>query len=284
MDGDALSDDSVDPTAVVGRRIAGWMVDVAIVVVAVTLALVALGDSFQRPGPSTSLDVRFIDGDTAIFFRSTVAVVHAWEWAVAGGAAVLVVLIGMIILPGRRGWSPGLLAADLRLVGPDGHRVGVRRALVRFIGWIVDALPGVPLVGYIAMRTGRHHQRVGDRMARTFVVDHRLAGQPPTELVAVESTQPTPIPVPDDVEDGPEVETSIAEVGPGSGAQEPPSDESPDAGDDADWGPAGPPGPPAGVEADQPLWDRQHERYVMWHGKTGKWVTYDDSEESWRPL
>ncbi|MEL7207803.1 MAG: RDD family protein, partial [Actinomycetota bacterium] len=162
------------PTAVVGRRVAAWAIDVMLTWAAVLAVLVALGDSFERPGDDTGLDVGRFGSDTAVFFRSTVAVIHAWEWAVAFAVATVVAVVVFVLLPGRRGWSPGSLAADLRLVDGEGATPGVRRALVRTLGWIIDALPGIPLVGFAAMRFSRDHQRVGDRFARSYVVDKRF--------------------------------------------------------------------------------------------------------------
>ena len=102
-------------------------------------------------------------------------------------------LLFLVVLPGRRGWTPGLLAAELRLVDGAGGRVGFRPALVRFVGWLIDILPGVPLVGLLAMRFGRHHQRIGDRMAHTYVVDRAFVDAPPTEPATLTDGTVTPI-------------------------------------------------------------------------------------------
>jgi hypothetical protein len=42
------------------------------------------------------------------------------------------------------------------------------------------------------------------------------------------------------------------------------------------------PGPPAGVPTDEPIWDRRHRRYVLWHSKAGRWLTHTD--DGWTPL
>jgi uncharacterized RDD family membrane protein YckC len=177
----------VDPTDVVGRRMAGWLIDLAIVAGTVLVVLLLLGDSFERPGPDTGLDVRRVGSDTAIFLRSTVAVVHAWEWLVAAGVGALAAFLLLILLPARRGWTPGLLAAELRLVDGEGAEVGLRQSIVRFVGWVIDILPGVPVVGLVAMRFGSLHQRLGDRLAHTYVVDRAFAGRPPNEAAPVDA-------------------------------------------------------------------------------------------------
>jgi uncharacterized RDD family membrane protein YckC len=204
-------DDLVDPTDVVGRRVAGWLVDATLVAASALVVLVMLGDSFERPGSGVGLELRQVGSDTAIFFRSTVAVIHTWEWLVTAAVAGLVAVLMLVVLPGRRGWTPGLLAADLRLVDEEGERTGVRRALVRFGGWLIDLLPGVPLVGFAAMRVGRHHQRVGDRMAHTYVVDAAFAGRAPTEPAPADdrAQHPTVVAEPAEAEGGVPATTGV---------------------------------------------------------------------------
>jgi uncharacterized RDD family membrane protein YckC len=343
----------IDPTAVVGRRMAGWLIDTALVVAVFVLVLVVLGDSFERPGTDTDLEIRRFGSDTAVLFRSTVAVVHTWEWLVAGAAAAVTTLLLLVALPARRGWTPGLLAAELRLVDIEGASVGLRAAFVRFVGWIIDILPGVPLVGLAAMRFGQHHQRVGDRMAHTYVVDRAFTGMPPVEptvdptttqvtTVAAasvstehpdtagspldeqaivqrrsaraatrdETAPPEPaVSAPTSAEDGgtggavwaPDAQEGAAPSSAArSGAAQSERRDSPGAtapaastGDPDDHArpttPARPATPtpgrvPDGVVADQPVWDRATRRYLMWHGATGKWVAFDDSDQSWKPI
>jgi uncharacterized RDD family membrane protein YckC len=333
----------VDPTEVVGRRMAGWLVDVAVITGTVLIVLLLLGDSFERPGSDTGLDLRRFGSDTAIFFRSTVAVVHAWELLAAAGAGAFATFLLLVVLPARRGWTPGLLAAELRLVDREGGPVGLRSASVRFVGWVIDILPGVPLVGLLAMRFGRHHQRVGDRLAHTYVVDRAFAGRPPHEPAPVDadghvttvlidhappqdegtadgaltdqstvrrgftglqdrdgppaesSDAPTPSPSPAG-EGGPEATVWA----PDEGQADPDDRDDPDnrsgpddkshpgdrhdPEDQSHDGERAPGRAPDGVVADQPLWDRDRNQYVMWHGPTGRWVGYDDSEQSWKPL
>lgn len=327
----------IDPTDVVGRRMAGWLVDVALVVGTVLVVVLVLGDSFERPGPDTDLDFRRVGSDSAIFFRSTVAVVHAWEWLVAAGAGVLSALILLVLLPSWRGWSPGLLAAELRLVDREGAPVGLRAAMVRLVGWVIDILPGVPLVGLAAMRFGRHHQRIGDRLAHTYVVDRAHAGSSPTEPASgTADSRVTTVPADDasltgavgagealtekttvqrrwglrrrrDHQPTESSESTGAASSPSSGSDSAPAIWAPEDGpkdqegrrpagsprgakaqtapDDQHRGEGSRPGrTPEGVTADEPHWDREEKRYVMWHGATGRWVGYDDAEQSWKPL
>ena len=40
--------------------------------------------------------------------------------------------------------------------------------------------------------------------------------------------------------------------------------------------------PPEGVPVDEPIWDRRHRRYVLWHSKAGRWLTHTDA--GWAPF
>ena len=114
------------------------------------------------------------------------------ELAIILGALLAAVLLLVVILPGRRGWTPGHLAADLRIVRRDGSRAGIFRALVRTVAWVIDIIPGLPLVAYGSARLTRRHQRVGDLLARTYVVDKRAAGRPVDQPLTEDGAVGTP--------------------------------------------------------------------------------------------
>ena len=128
------------------------------------------------------------------------------DLAITVGAFAVAVLVLLVLLPGRKGWSPGYLAADLRLQRRGGERAGIGRALVRTIAWVIDILPGLPLVAYTSASLTRRHQRVGDLLARTYVVDKRAAGRPvdaPLEDIVDPVFEPETL-VPPEPERGPE--------------------------------------------------------------------------------
>ncbi|MET0158261.1 MAG: hypothetical protein ABW279_02120, partial [Acidimicrobiales bacterium] len=41
-------------------------------------------------------------------------------------------------------------------------------------------------------------------------------------------------------------------------------------------------GPPDGVPPDEPIWDRRHKRYVLWHSEAGRWLEHGAT--GWAPL
>jgi uncharacterized RDD family membrane protein YckC len=172
---------SSDPTAVVARRGGAWFIDTVLCALAGAVPTLLLADAYELNRTTDRFDVERHGDDIALFLRDTVVVLRQVELAIAVGALAAAIVGLLVVLPGLRGWSPGHLAADLRIVRADGDRPGIGRAAVRTLGWVVDGLPGLPLVGYLATRLTKHHQRVGDLLARTFVVDKRSAGRPVDE-------------------------------------------------------------------------------------------------------
>jgi uncharacterized RDD family membrane protein YckC len=250
----------LDPTAVLGRRAGSWFIDVVLCGLAGAAPALLLADAYSLNREADSLKVEWTHGDLAVFVRDTVVVLTGSELAVVAGCFALAVLLFVVLLPGLRGWSPGRLAADVRVVDRQGEPPGVLRSLLRTLCWIVDILPGIPLVAYVTARRTFRHQRVGDLVAHTYVVDKRARGRPigappepwtePVEVVEVEPLEPEAEPEPEPEPQPEPVAVAAA--------------------------------PPPGVPPDQPIWDRRHRRYVLWHSKAGLWLEHVDDE--WRPV
>jgi uncharacterized RDD family membrane protein YckC len=71
------------------------------------------------------------------------------------------------------GRTPGKRAARLRVVRTGGRPVGFAASLIRNVLRVVDFLPTMYLGGAIVIVASRHHQRLGDLAAGTFVVRER---------------------------------------------------------------------------------------------------------------
>jgi uncharacterized RDD family membrane protein YckC len=274
----------LDPTAVLGRRAGSWFIDVVLCGLAGAAPALLLADAYSLNREADSLKVEWTHGDLAVFVRDTVVVLTGSELAVVAGCFALAVLLFVVLLPGLRGWSPGRLAADVRVVDRQGEPPGVLRSLLRTLCWIVDILPGIPLVAYVTARRTFRHQRVGDLVAHTYVVDKRARGRPigappepwtePVEVVEVEPLGPEPEP---EAEPEPEPEPEA----------EPEPEPEPEAEPEPEPAPQPEPvaeavAPPPGVPPDQAIWDRRHRRYVLWHSKAGRWLEHVDDE--WRPV
>jgi uncharacterized RDD family membrane protein YckC len=288
-----------DPTAVVARRGGAWFIDGVLCALAGAVPALLLADAYELNRTSNGFDVERHGEDVALFLRDTVIVLRKIELGVTVGAFLGAVLILLVLLPGLRGWSPGYLAAELRLVRQDGDRAGIGRALVRTLAWVVDILPGIPLVAYASARATTHHQRVGDLLARSFVVDKRAEGRPIDERIEVDEPlapvvqrDPTPTTVEtardeeeavvdkwwlDDSEEE-DAEEDDHEVG----GHEEPAEPSPPAAADPPAAAPAPTAPPDGVPVDEPIWDRRNKRYVLWHSKAGRWLAHTD--QGWTPF
>jgi uncharacterized RDD family membrane protein YckC len=179
-------DAATDPTAVMGRRICAWIVD---------LLLFLLLSSFFGPTPLSPL-AQYVEvpsgvhnacgtlqdngdaagcieiGDRAYFTSEGDAVIQflvslAWFLLIYG------------VLQGLKGVTPGKALFGVQVVDRQGQPPGVGRSLLRSILWLVDGAPWCfPLVGLITAMATKGHRRVGDMVANTLVVGKAYAGRP----------------------------------------------------------------------------------------------------------
>ncbi|WP_354700066.1 hypothetical protein DSM112329_00328 [Paraconexibacter sp. AEG42_29] len=160
-----------EPTRVVGRRVAAFLLDGLLLwVVSITLFVVTAdkvpSETISTSSSTLNLEVNderwLLEGSSATLFGILVGV--AW-------------LLYLGVLPGLTGWTPGKLLAGVRVVGKDGGRIGAARGVVRSLTWVVDGfpyfLPG--LTGFIVAQSTQRHQRVGDQIASSFVVRAGMA-------------------------------------------------------------------------------------------------------------
>lgn len=249
---------SADPTAVIGRRVVAALIDGAVVLVPggaiassqmeyITRERVGSGfDDFcseyldQQDGGSC-----FQLGDRAYFNDDTA---NPGSFAVLGLALVL-----LVVLQGLTGWTVGKLLAGIRTVKEDGSVPGIGRALVRWLLLVVDALPCIPLVGFITALTTQGHRRVGDLAAKTFVVRSSAAGRP--VLVPGLTTAPS------------------APVGYGAPAGH---------GTPGAWSSPGPTAP--NVPTAAPQWDEARRTYIQWDAHQHRWLQWDEATRTWSPI
>lgn len=163
-----------DPTAVVGSRIAAWVVDLVMFVALELLVVVALGERHHRTtcgaltkGHPASQCVSLGSSSyilTGPRFWLGTAITVAWFLCVFG------------LLQGLTGRSPGKALCRVRVVRSGGGPPGIGRSLLRSVCWAADGFPYVlgPVVGGVAMVSGTGHRRLGDLAAGTWVVGHRV--------------------------------------------------------------------------------------------------------------
>jgi uncharacterized RDD family membrane protein YckC len=174
---------TADPTAVMGRRIGAFVIDLLIYVLIMAFVgptpLSPLAEYFEVPDSvSDPCDAVYDDDDVAscveigdrVYFTTTGdVVVQAVTWV-----AFIVIYAA---LQGATGRTPGKAVFGVKVVNAQGKNPGFGRGLVRTLLWIVDGQPcGIPLVGFITGLTTKGHRRVGDMAAKTFVVDKSHSG------------------------------------------------------------------------------------------------------------
>jgi hypothetical protein len=172
---------AADPTAVMGRRVAAWVVD-SIIILAPSVALFTNDLQYLEESDLDQSGMDFcedymdreegvcVDAGDRVYFSDGVPVA---PWAVFLGLSVLI----YVLIQGLKGWTPGKLLFGIRTVAEDGRAPGIGRAIIRWLFLILDGLCA-GLVGFIVALTSRGHRRVGDMAAKTFVVDGQYMGHP----------------------------------------------------------------------------------------------------------
>lgn len=186
-----------DPTAVFGRRVLAALIDGLLILAPVIMLATAQFEYLEVKDLPVSAqefcDARLNDrnGFCANFEGINDRVYFSDD---VGGAAIALywgATFGLLVLlQGITGWTVGKLVTGIRLVREDGRPAGFVKALVRWLLWVVDAFPYfLPLVGFIVGLSTVGHRRVGDMVAKTFVVRSSAAGSP---IVVPGLTAPTP--------------------------------------------------------------------------------------------
>jgi uncharacterized RDD family membrane protein YckC len=131
-----------------GRRIGAALIDVALLVALFAILAATIGESTVGDGASFSFNLYGVEA--AMYFA--------------------LVLLYYFALEATLGQTVGKLLVGLRVVRTDGGRPSVAAIAVRTLVRVVDWLPFLYLVGFIAMQvTGERRQRLGDLAARTGV-------------------------------------------------------------------------------------------------------------------
>jgi uncharacterized RDD family membrane protein YckC len=80
----------------------------------------------------------------------------------------LIVLLYFVFFWSLVGYTPGKALLGLRIVRQDGRPLSVRRALVRYLGYWVSAIP--LFLGFIWVLVDRQHEGWHDKIADTHVI------------------------------------------------------------------------------------------------------------------
>ena len=186
-----------DPTAVMGRRILAWILDLVLfagVVLGVFAALAAPVDIPQGFVLDACERLQALDSDEArgcIELGDTAYITSTADTGIQT-LTTLGYFAFFVLLQGLTGASPGKLLTGLRVVDEEGRRAGVGRSLVRTLLWVIDGAPWfLPLVGFVTGLTSTGHRRVGDLAAKTYVVSRAAVGAPPIPPEVAQFGAPT---------------------------------------------------------------------------------------------
>jgi uncharacterized RDD family membrane protein YckC len=88
-------------------------------------------------------------------------------------AFLAVIFLYFVLFEAYPGATPGKLLCGLRVVTPDGSRVGLARSLTRNLLRVIDSLPTLGILAVVLISTSSERARFGDRVAGTRVVRAR---------------------------------------------------------------------------------------------------------------
>ena len=296
-----------DTTAVMGRRIVAWVLDLLLYLGLAIALFFALSEWVPIPAGFVSDACAMLEVEAGEDARGCVdlgdrAYITSDTDNRIQTAASVVYFAFFVVVQGRTGASPGKFVTGLRVVDEHGNRPGVGRSLVRTVLWIVDAAPWiVPLVGFIVGLTSTGHRRVGDLAAKTFVVHKRDLGTPPLATAATApaatwgapppaSWQPSPPSVdPPWSWDQPDPSPAPAPEGAAVSAEPIGTEEPPPAFAAPGSEPAAPtvahPTPdaaPAAPAMPPPQWDPARGTYLQWDPGQQRWLQWDGVANRWK--
>ncbi|PSL08553.1 putative RDD family membrane protein YckC [Haloactinopolyspora alba] len=168
-------------TAGIGRRIIAFVVDAVPGLVLFWSLVAALGDKIgEKDGTNITMRFEIVNGQTQAELFGTL-------YHLDDGPAALVTLVGLaywigvlVVWQGLTGRTIGKSLTNMRTVDANGRPCGIGRAAARWVLLIVDAFPYIipMLVGFITAVSSPDRRRVGDRVAKTWVVRADAVGRP----------------------------------------------------------------------------------------------------------
>ncbi|MCL5947704.1 MAG: RDD family protein [Actinobacteria bacterium] len=145
-----------------GSRVIAYVIDYAIIMVAIILVYAAM----------LLVELSVLHSSTGIVGDIFSAFAVVFIFASYFGYFVLFEVFD-------RGRSPGKRLVGLRVVRSDGGAVSFRGSLLRNLLRIVDSFPPPTyLVGLVLVFATSHHQRLGDMASGTLVVRERIGDRP----------------------------------------------------------------------------------------------------------
>ncbi len=169
-----------DPTAVMMRRTVAFVIDVVLTTAVIAIAFVSLARSTEVPSYlHNACDIARIGSKVSncVQIGNTIYTLEGGDVALVWLSGLAVSVLNLVLLQGATGGTVGKHALALRVVDANGQPCGFGRAVVRWLLLVVDAFFCF-LVGLVTALSTKGHQRVGDLVAKTYVVSARDLGVP----------------------------------------------------------------------------------------------------------
>ncbi len=174
-----------DPPQLLQRRVVAGLIDLICIGLITGAAAVVASTrvpAIRQPDGSvtfTATDRLLLDGMTGPLSRGHLLGDTLWAFstrdviAVTAAAAVAGIITGALVPRLAGGRSPGKILLGMRVVTLDGQSAGLARHLMRTVAAPADLMPIVVpgLTGYAFAASNPRQQRIGDRLAKTIVVE-----------------------------------------------------------------------------------------------------------------
>lgn len=229
----------VDPTNTLWRRIGAFAIDAIIQLLIGVIAILVL--------------------------RGTLGRLIAWLTISAFS------VVNLVVIQGTSGSSIGKKLVGLAVVDENGRICGVGKAAIRWFAWVIDGFPYcLPAVGFATFFSTKESQRVGDRLAKTYVVDKSFVGSPPFAMAfpADPDQEPYQLKTMSAYQSGP----VNAPTTPAPGTVQGPSA---DTTVDFEASPT--------KRGNEPVWDPDREAFVRWDARRNCWLKFDETKKDWVP-
>ncbi len=86
------------------------------------------------------------------------------------GVFLVIIFAYFILLEWIAGFTVGKYLLKMRVVTPEGKKITLKESLIRNFGRMIDGLPCFNIIGMVSILRSEKKQRVGDKLAKTFVI------------------------------------------------------------------------------------------------------------------
>jgi uncharacterized RDD family membrane protein YckC len=131
-----------------------------------------------RRGIALALDFFFL---SIFFFPATYLYSGKWImsyeehlWGISDPICLVflfIIFAYFILMEAYVGWTVGKKILGMRVVDRLGSKIGFTKSIIRSLLRLVDGLPTLNILGIILIISSPEGQRVGDRIAKTFVTE-----------------------------------------------------------------------------------------------------------------